>query len=152
MGLGSKHTDVHIAESGKAFPEFLHFGLIGFGLIALLILGRALLLNVESQVLEEDYSAPFSLFDNLLNLGTNAVWCKSDRLPEKLLKLGNDRFQAVLVVQLAIGPTQVGHEDDSLSAIVNGILDGGDGTSNTLVVGDFFVGIEGDVEVDLDVR
>ena len=106
---GSKHTDVHIAKSGKAFPEFLHFGLVGFSLIALLILGRTLLLNVESQVLEEYYSAPFGLFDNLLNLGTNTVWCKSDRLPEKLLKLGNDRFQAVLVVQLAIGPTQVGH-------------------------------------------
>jgi len=43
----------------------------------------------------------------------------------------------------------VGHEDDSLGSILNGILDGRQSTDDTLVVGDVLVGIEGDVEVDL---
>jgi hypothetical protein len=43
----------------------------------------------------------------------------------------------------------VGHEDHGLGTVVDGILDGGDGTSNTLGVGDLLVGIERYVEVDL---
>jgi hypothetical protein len=44
----------------------------------------------------------------------------------------------------------VGHEHHGLGAVVYSILDGGDGTGNTLVVGHLLVGVEGDVEVDLD--
>jgi hypothetical protein len=45
----------------------------------------------------------------------------------------------------------VGHQDNGLGAIVDGILDGRDGAGNTLVVGDLRVGllVEGHVEVDL---
>jgi hypothetical protein len=43
----------------------------------------------------------------------------------------------------------VGHEDDRLGAVVDRILDGWDGTSDTLGVGDVLVGVERDVEVDL---
>lgn len=41
------------------------------------------------------------------------------------------------------------HQDDSLGAIVEGILDGGQGTDDALVVGDLLVGVERDIEVDL---
>jgi hypothetical protein len=43
----------------------------------------------------------------------------------------------------------VRHEHDGLGAVVNGILDGGDGADDALVVGNVLVGVEGDVEVDL---
>jgi hypothetical protein len=43
----------------------------------------------------------------------------------------------------------VGHEDDGLGAVLEGILDGGEGTDDALVVGDVLVGVERDVEVDL---
>jgi hypothetical protein len=43
----------------------------------------------------------------------------------------------------------VGHEDHGLGTVVDGILDGGDGASNALGVGDLLVGIEGNVEIDL---
>jgi len=43
----------------------------------------------------------------------------------------------------------VGHEDDSLGAVVDRILDGWDGTGDTLGVGDVLIGVERDVEVDL---
>jgi len=35
--------------------------------------------------------------------------------------------------------------------VVDGVFDGGDGADDALVVGDFLVGVEGDVEVDLEV-
>jgi alpha-acetolactate decarboxylase len=45
----------------------------------------------------------------------------------------------------------VGHEDDSLSALFNGILDGRQSTDDTLGVGDCGVVllVEGDIEVNL---
>jgi len=43
----------------------------------------------------------------------------------------------------------VGHEDYGLCAVVDGIFYGGDGTDDTLVVGDLLVGVEGNIEVDL---
>jgi hypothetical protein len=46
----------------------------------------------------------------------------------------------------------VGHQDDRLGAIVDGMLDCRDGTNDALVVGDLFVLVEGDVEVDLSHR
>jgi hypothetical protein len=46
----------------------------------------------------------------------------------------------------------VGHEDDGLGAIVEGVLDGRDGADDALVVCDFLVLVEGDVEVDLKRR
>jgi hypothetical protein len=42
----------------------------------------------------------------------------------------------------------VGHEDDGLGAIVESMLDGGQGADDALVVGDL-VTVERDVEVDL---
>jgi hypothetical protein len=44
----------------------------------------------------------------------------------------------------------VGHEDDGLGAIVDGVLDGRDGADDALGVGDLLVGVERDVEVDLE--
>jgi len=44
------------------------------------------------------------------------------------------------------------HKDDGLCAVVAGILDGGEGADDALVVGDLLVGIERDVEVDLDAK
>jgi len=43
----------------------------------------------------------------------------------------------------------VGHEDDGLGSIVDGVLDGRDGPDDTLGVGDVLVGVEGNIEVDL---
>jgi hypothetical protein len=45
----------------------------------------------------------------------------------------------------------VGHQDDGFGAILDSVLDGGEGAGDTLVVGDLGVGllVEGNVEVDL---
>jgi hypothetical protein len=44
------------------------------------------------------------------------------------------------------------HEYDGLRAVVAGIFDRGEGADYALVVGDLLVGVEGDVEVDLETR
>jgi hypothetical protein len=45
----------------------------------------------------------------------------------------------------------VGHQDNGFGAILDSVLDGGEGAGDTLVVGDLGVGllVEGNVEVDL---
>lgn len=44
----------------------------------------------------------------------------------------------------------MGHQDDGLGPAGNGMLDGGQGADDTLVVGDVLVVVEGNVEVDLE--
>lgn len=104
---------------------------------------------MEAQVLQEDNTAVVSLVDDALDLGADTVGRKGHRLAQQLLKLGNYWLQAVLGVGAAVGASQVGHQDNSLGAVVDGILDGGDGARNALVVGHLLVGVERDVEVNL---
>ena len=143
------HTDVNVTEGSEALAERINIGLVGLDLLALGILGAALFLGVETQVLEQNDLAIGSLVHCLLGLGTNAVLGESDALAEKLLKHGNNGLQAVLGVDLAVGATQVGHEHNGLGTVVDGILDGGKGTDDTLGVGNVLVLIEGDIKVNL---
>lgn len=143
-------TDVDITELGEALAELVNLGLVGLDLVALGIGALALLLNVEAEVLKEDNSAVVGLVDDLLNLGADAVVGKGDALAKELLELRDNGLQGVLGVDLAVGTAKVGHEDNGLGAIVDGILDGGDGTDNALGVGDLLLGVKGDVEVDLE--
>jgi len=143
-------TDVDVTKSGQTLAESLNLSLVGLGLVTILVLGRTLLLNVESEVLKENDGAILSLVDDLLNLGTDTVGGEGDLLAQELLELGNNRLEGVLLVGRAVGAAEVRHEDDGLGAIVEGVLDGGEGTDNSLVVGDVLVGVERDVEVDLE--
>jgi hypothetical protein len=145
-------TDVDVTQGGQALAELSDLGGVGLDLLALGILGGALLLDVETQVLQQDNLAVLGLVDDGLDLGADAVRGELDALAQLLLKLGEDGLQAVLGVDLAVRAAQVGHQDDGLGAIVDGVLDGGDGTDNTLGVGDVLVGVKRDVEVDLESR
>jgi hypothetical protein len=145
----SSHTDVDVTKSSQALAELSNLLFVGLDFFALGVLGGTLLLGVEAQVLQEDDLATGSLVDGLLNLGTNAVLGEGNVLPEELGELSHDGLQAILGVDLAIGAAKVGHQDHGLSAVVDGILDSGQGTDNALVVGDVLVRIEGDVEVNL---
>jgi hypothetical protein len=144
-------TDVNIAESSQSLAELLDLGLVGLDLVALGILGASLLLGVEAQVLEKNDLAAGRLVDGLLDFLADAVLSEDDIAAEQLLELWDNRLQAVLGVGLAVGTAEVGHEDDSLGALFNGILDGGQSTDDTLGVGDGGVVllVEGDIEVNL---
>lgn len=104
---------------------------------------------METQVLEQDNLATGGLVDNLLGLGTNAVLSEDDALSDEALEHGDNGLQAVLGVDLAVGTAKMGHEHNGLGAVVNGILDGRQGTDDTLVVGNVLVLVKGDVEVNL---
>lgn len=145
----SKLTDEDVAEFCQPLAELLHLGLVGLDLVPVGIGALALLLNVEAQILEEDNLAVVGLVDDLLHLRADAVRRKSHALAQLLLELGDDGLQRVLGVDLAIGAAQVGHEHDGLGAMVNGVLDRGDGADDALRVGDLLVGVKGHVEVDL---
>lgn len=43
----------------------------------------------------------------------------------------------------------MGHEDDGFGTMVAGILDGGKGADDALIVCDVLVGVERNIEVDL---
>ena len=131
--------------------ELGDLGLISLDLVALGIGALALLLNVESQVLKQDDAAVLSGVDSLLDLCSNTVLGEGDLAAEELLKLRNDRGERELGVRLAIGTTEMGHEDNGLGAILDGIFDGGDSADDTLGVGDSGA-VKGDVEVDLGER
>lgn len=143
-------VDEDVTESGQALAELINLGLVSLGLVAISILGAALFLNVETQVLEEDDGTVVSLVDDGLDLGADAVGGESNALAKQLLELRNDGLERVLGVHGTIGTSKVRHEDDRLGAVVESMLDGGDGTDNALVVGDVLVLVEGNVEVDLD--
>ena len=145
-------VDEDVAERGEALAELLDIGLVGLDLVALSILAATLLLSVEAQVLEKHNSAVGGLVDGLLSSLTDTVVGEGDLLAAKeLLELSNNGLERVLGVDLAVGAAKVGHQDDGFGAILDSVLDGGEGAGDTLVVGDLGVGllVEGNVEVDL---
>lgn len=105
---------------------------------------------METQVLQKDNLASSSLIDGLLNLGSNAIIQEGNLPIQELSKLLRDGRQRVLGVDLSIRTAKMGHEDNGLCAIVNGILDGGESSDDTLVVGDVLVGVKGNVKVHAD--
>jgi hypothetical protein len=145
-------TDVDVTKSSQSLAELRNLLLVNLDLLALLVLVAALLLGVEAQVLEENDLAVASAVHGLLDLLADAVLGESYALAEKLLELGNNRLEAVLLVGLSVGTAEVGHQDDSLGAVLGRILDRGQSTDNALVVCDVLVGVEGNVEVDLEAR
>ena len=85
-------TDVDVAERREALAELFDLLLVGLDLGAVLVLGRALLLNVEAEVLEENNLAVVGLVHDRLDLGADAVRRKGDLLAQQLLELRHDRL------------------------------------------------------------
>lgn len=104
---------------------------------------------MEPQVLQQDDLPIRRAVDYLLDLLADAVLDEAHGAAQQSLQLGHDGSQAVFGVGLAVGTAQVGHENDGLGAIVQGILDRRQRARDPLVVGHFLVLIERDVEVDL---
>lgn len=144
-----QRTDVDIAEGSQAFPELGNLLLVGLGLVAILVLGGALLLDMEAKVLQQHDAAALGLVDDGLDVRADAVRREGDGLAQELLEFGDDGLQAILGVGASVGATQVGHEHYGLGAIVDSVLDGGDGACDALVVGHLLVRVEGHIEVDL---
>jgi hypothetical protein len=145
------HTDKDISESSKPLSKLVNLCLVHLDLLPLCILGAALLFSMEAQVLQQDDLTTGRFVDSILNLFSNTIICENDLLAQQLLQFRHHGLQAILLVDLAVRTAEVGHEDDRLGAVVNGIFDSWQSSGDTLVVCDFLVRVEGDVEVDLAV-
>lgn len=132
---GSKGVvDVDISELGEGSTELLDGLGVGLGLLALGILRGSLLLGVEAEVLQEDNLAVLGLGDVLLGLLSDAVLEEGDGLGDERLELLGDGSERVLVDDVTVGAAEVRHEDHGRSSIVESVLDGRDGSGDTLLV------------------
>lgn len=147
MSSAERVVDVHVSKRGQASAELLDSLGVSLGLLALSILGRALLLDVVTQVLEQDDLATLGSLAGLLDLLTNTVVEEFDGLTEQLLNLLGNRSQGVLGLDLTVGATQVGHQDDALGTLLQSILDGRQSLDDTVVVADNTI-LEGNVEIN----
>jgi hypothetical protein len=145
-------TDVDVTKSSQALPELLDLALLNLLFLAFIVLVAALLLGVETQVLQKDDLTIASAIDGVLNRLADAVVCEGYALAQQLLELWNNRLETVLGVRLSVRTAEMRHEDDSLGAIVDCVLDCGKGADDALVVGDLLVAVERYVEVDLIVQ
>ena len=71
---------------------------------------------MESEVLKKDDLTILSTAHVLLSLRTNSIGKEGDLSVEQMLKLGRNRLERVLLVNLAIGSTEVGSENNGLGA------------------------------------
>ena len=142
-------VDVDVTELGERGAELLDLLRVGLNLLAGLVGALALLLNVVAEVLEEEDLAVLGISNSLLGFGANGVGKELNVLAEQLGDLSSNRLERVLGNGLAVGSAHVGHEDYGLGLLLDSVLDGGEGSDDSLVVGDP-VAIHGDVEVHTD--
>jgi hypothetical protein len=142
-------TDVDISESSQPLSELVNLCFISLDLLPLRILRAALLFSMEAKVLQQNDLTTRRSIDSTLNILSNTIIRENDLPAQKLLQLRNYWLQTILLVDLAVWTAEVGHEDDRLGAIFNGIVDGWHSSYDTLVVCDCLFRVEGDVEVDL---
>ena len=116
MGSAEGIVDVYISEFGETCTELLDLGRVCLGLVALLILDRALLFDVETKVLKENDGARCSFVNGLLDLWADTFVEEDDWLAELCLKLLCNRSKGVLFDDFAIRTSEVGHQGDGLGA------------------------------------
>jgi len=103
--------------------------------------------RVEPQVLQHDDVSGFHPVDGLPDLGPDHVFCQGHVLAEKPREPLGHGSQAHLFDSLAFWPAEVG-DDDDFCVFIQGKVDGGQNGTDSRVVGDVLVCIEGDVEVE----
>jgi hypothetical protein len=127
--------------------------------LLLALLALALLLDVETEVLKEEHLAVLAGENRRLDLLTDTVGEEGHVPLEQLGELGRDGLERVLLVGLAVGAAEMGHEDDGFGAwqrsvraaerrvkddstrltLVESILDGGEGGDDALCTGQYGV-------------
>lgn len=92
---------------------------------------------MEAQVLQQDDLAVLGVLSRatLLRLGSNAVRQEGDFLAvQQRLELSGDGFERVFVDDVAVWSTEMRHEDDGCSSLIERVLDGRNGGGDTLQV------------------
>ncbi|KAH3676868.1 hypothetical protein OGATHE_001358 [Ogataea polymorpha] len=84
-----------------------------------------------------------------LDLRANTVRQESDLLTQQRLQFASNRLQGEFLVHLTVWSTQMGSQDDNLWLLIQNVLDGWQGSNNSLIVGDL-VPIKRNIEVHSD--
>ncbi len=143
-------TDVDVAQGGQSFSKLFDGAFVSFDFIAIGVFAAPFLFCVEAQVFKQYNPAPTDSVDCFLDFLAHAIVREDDLFPKQFLQFGNNGFHAVLRVAFAIRAAQVGHEYDRFGSMFCGVLDGGQGADNTLIVGDVAFFVKGNIEVDLE--
>mmetsp|Transcript_32907 Transcript_32907/g.48726 ORF Transcript_32907/g.48726 Transcript_32907/m.48726 type:complete len:207 (+) Transcript_32907:922-1542(+) len=106
------------------------------------------LLLVESGVLKHDNISLLGGINNSSDALTNAVGSKSDILSKKLSHALSTRSKRKLVLRTILGASQM-RADRNDGALALEVFNGGDGGSDTGVVGDF-LSVKRDVDITSD--
>ena len=145
---GVVHVDV--GELAEAGAEGGHLGGISLHAVPFGILGLALFLDMETDILEQDDLAGFQGGAGGLDLGSDAVVEELHRLAEQFLQLCGDGLEGVLGDALAVGAAEMAGQDDRRT-LIQGVLDGRKRRGDALGIGDLSgLLVLGDVEVNAD--
>lgn len=112
MSSPERIVDIHIPERRKLIPELLDVLCRSLRLRPILVLHRPLLLDVETQVLEQEDRAGRALVD-CAERGVE----RGDELDvhaERVRDGGRHGLERVFGVDFAVGAAEVGHEDHGL--------------------------------------
>ena len=160
MGRAEGVVDVAVGVRSELLDELLlrtlFQGFLG-GVLFLLggvfgqTAGLALLLGVETQVLEQHDLSGFEGFGHFGSLLTHAVAGELDLHAEVFLDGGNDLLERVLGIGILLGASHVRHQDHRTAAGEH-LFDGGHGGADARVVGHFALLVEGHVEIHADNR
>lgn len=112
MGSTEGIVDVDITELGEALTESGDCGGVSLGLGTVLVLDGTLLLDVETQVLEENDGSRGSGVYCFFDIGADTVVEEYDRLSDETLEFGGDGFQREFGDDLSIGASEMGHQDN----------------------------------------
>ena len=151
MGGAEGIVDVAVGIAGELFHELFLAGLHGSlgGLLLLVggVLGEAagfaFFLSVVTQVLQEEDLAGLQGIG--LGLSLLAVIGELDGNAQALAHAGHDVLEGELGIYL-LGTAQVRHDDEG-TTFGEHLLEGGHGTADTGVIGDFEILVQGNVEV-----
>jgi hypothetical protein len=138
MGSAEGVVDIEVGQLGEGLGKRF---VIGF------------FFGVEAKILEQESLAAFKFAGHFFCLNANAIGSETDILaashglieqdPEPL----RNRTKAVLGIDLALGTSEVGREDET-RAVAESVFNRGQGFANPSVVGYATVFVERDVEID----
>lgn len=144
-----KRTDINISQCGQLLPKIGHLLLICLDFLALGVLTASLFFGVKSEVLQQYHLPTRCLVDGFFDFLPHAIVCENDALAKQFLQFRNNGFERVFIYYLAVGATEVRHENNGFGAMFGGVLDRREGADYTLIIGHLLGGIERDVEVNL---
>ena len=132
MRIAEGVVDVDIGEARQFPGEFL---------VVFLLSG------IEPEVLQHDNVARLHGIDGFLDLRPDDVLRQGHVLAKQPRESLGHGGQAHLFDELAFRPAEVGGDDD-LGVFIEGVVDGGQYGTDSRVIGDVLVAVEGDVEVE----